>query len=252
MSTQENEMASFASKLINALFTKASARPAAVRRRRAALGFEPLELRAVLSTVVPIGQPLPEPLPEGEVIAITKDPAAGVCYGVSALAWARVDGAPVSGSSTRAAVNGGSSVADDVVVDGRIITGENFQSAELNGNLQLTELAGVAIDPAGAHGSGGGVGAGKVSMHDISLSLSSLAIDPAGPRSDDTAGDGRDVLLGGLRADHLLASDSTSGHIGGVNVLFSDGSVRFISDTIAVRLADAPGNSDFITYTGLE
>ena len=56
-------MATFASKLITAVFKKASARPAATRRRRAALCLEPLELRAVLSTVAPIGEPLPDPLP---------------------------------------------------------------------------------------------------------------------------------------------------------------------------------------------
>ena len=72
-------MTGFASKLINTLFKrKSSARPP-VMRRRAALGMEPLEMRAVLSTVMP------------------------------------------------------TTTADDVIVDGPIITGEGFDAAQRGG-----------------------------------------------------------------------------------------------------------------------
>ncbi len=100
---------------------------------------------------------------------------AAVCHGVTVLAWARVDGvSPLSGrqaavpfigspavswngqyygynqlsQSSQVSLNGGTpsaysgargpnpySVADDVVVDGRIITGENFDSALTFGHI---------------------------------------------------------------------------------------------------------------------
>jgi hypothetical protein len=50
-------------------------------------------------------------------------PEEGICHGVTVLAWARVDGASSSG--------------DDVVVDGRIITGEGFESGLGDGSVRF-------------------------------------------------------------------------------------------------------------------
>ena len=102
-----------------------------------------------------------------------------ICHGVSVLAWARVDGAsPIRGKKVAATVNGspateylGSSyadnelsvheqivanggftnpysgqygdpttVADDVIVDGRIITAENYDSALLFGRVMAGQI----------------------------------------------------------------------------------------------------------------
>jgi len=134
-------MTGFASKLIGALFGKASLRPTAGRRQHASLRFEPLEPRAVLSTVMP------------------------------------------------------TATVDDLIVNA-VISGETVEV-----------------------GRGGGMGAGKVSMQDFSF--------------------------------HPSAS-ATSRHTGGVNVVLADGSVRFISDTIALRAAEAAGSGGTIIYTGLE
>lgn len=106
-------------------------------------------------------------------------PVAGICHGVTVLAWARVDGVsplrgkrvatPFIGSpacyyrgrwyanfqlsqQTQILANGGlpnlvsgqrgdpSTAADDVVVDGRIITAENFDSASLFGAVIAREV----------------------------------------------------------------------------------------------------------------
>src|SRR5262245_31910345 len=53
---QENEMNGLVSKLLGRFYTKAAGRPVAVRRQ-AAMGFEPLDARAVLSTITPIAAP---------------------------------------------------------------------------------------------------------------------------------------------------------------------------------------------------
>jgi putative intracellular protease/amidase len=55
---------------------------------------------------------------------------AAICHGVSVLAWARVDG--VSSLGGRSAANP-TTVADDVIVDGKIITAENYDSASAVG-----------------------------------------------------------------------------------------------------------------------
>jgi hypothetical protein len=50
-------------------------------------------------------------------------PEEGICHGVTVLAWARVDGTSPSG--------------DDVVVDGRIITGEGFEPGFGDGSVRF-------------------------------------------------------------------------------------------------------------------
>jgi putative intracellular protease/amidase len=104
---------------------------------------------------------------------------AGICHGVSVLAWARVDGAsplqgkkvasPTTGSPAtiylglwypdhelsvheQIVANGGftnpysgqygnpTTAADDVIVDGRIITGENYTSASLLGRVIASQV----------------------------------------------------------------------------------------------------------------
>lgn len=98
--------------------------------------------------------------------------AAGMNHGVSVLAWARVDGV--------------SPAQDDVVVDGRIITGENFESAFSCGTTLDDFLAG-ADTTHGEHDkwiiieytSGGAAtagGAGKVSMHDFTFTLKMASV----------------------------------------------------------------------------
>jgi putative intracellular protease/amidase len=53
-----------------------------------------------------------------------------ICHGVSVLAYARVDGvSPLGGRSAA----GPTTAADDVFIDGKIITGENFDSASAAG-----------------------------------------------------------------------------------------------------------------------
>ena len=108
-------------------------------------------------------------------------PVAGICHGVSVLAWARVDGAsPLQGKKVASSsigspamvflgrsysdnelslheqvvMNGGftnpysgqygdpTTVADDVIVDGRIITAENYESASLLGRVIASEILG--------------------------------------------------------------------------------------------------------------
>jgi hypothetical protein len=61
-----------------------------------------------------------------EGLALAADgtqPGEGVCHGVTVLAWARVDGTSPSG--------------DDVVVDGRIITGEGFEASFGDGSVRF-------------------------------------------------------------------------------------------------------------------
>lgn len=120
-------------------------------------------------------------------------PVAGLCHGVTVLAWARVDGASplagkqvavphregtpdqfyagawrsggyYSGQHDQVVANGGLATAtsgahgnpgtaDDVIVDGRIITGENPESAALFGATLANEV--LASLPAGARLVGG-------------------------------------------------------------------------------------------------
>ncbi|QDU19216.1 DJ-1/PfpI family protein [Urbifossiella limnaea] len=120
-------------------------------------------------------------------------PVAGICHGVTVLAWARVDGAsPLagkqvavphlegapaqfyasewhgggyhSGQRDQVVANGGRATAysgahgnpgtaDDVIVDGRIITAENPESAALFGTTLAEEV--LASLPAGARMVGG-------------------------------------------------------------------------------------------------
>ena len=93
------------------------------------------------------------------------EPREGVCHGVTVLAGARVDGvSPGWGSSMYQYAYSGTSALDpdDVVVDGRIITGENFDASLPS----LTDSDGSTEDHS-SHGTGGGGGAGKVSMRDF-------------------------------------------------------------------------------------
>ena len=108
---------------------------------------------------------------------------AAICHGVTVLAWARVDGSsPIAGryvsvpfigspamfffgtwyadfqlgqyeqvvangayaNETSGAYGDPTTVADDVVVDGRIITGENFNSARLFGTVIAKSILGGA------------------------------------------------------------------------------------------------------------
>ncbi len=114
-----------------------------------------------------------------ELFARTGKPMAAICHGVTVLAWARVDGvsplrgrrvaAPFSGSpaayyrgrwfednqlgqAEQVRVNGGipglvsgqygdpQTAADDVIVDGRIITAENWYSAGMFGHVIAREV----------------------------------------------------------------------------------------------------------------
>jgi putative intracellular protease/amidase len=109
------------------------------------------------------------------LIAEAPPPQAGICHGTTVLAWARVDGtSTLNQQRTDAAfqnlrgtdstqpgivfVGGwgsskyqyayndpntaGSTVADDVIVDGRIITGENYDSAQIatHGYIKIKKL----------------------------------------------------------------------------------------------------------------
>lgn len=112
-------------------------------------------------------------------------PVAGLCHGVTVLAWARVDGAsPLKGKKVassptgspaanflgtwyadnelsvheQVAMNGGytnpysgqfgdpTTTADDVIVDGRIITAENYESARQLGGVLARRLSGNGGD----------------------------------------------------------------------------------------------------------
>jgi hypothetical protein len=73
---------------------------------------------------------LPQAAQAEEIVAESGNQG-GVCHGVTVLAWARVDGvSPSTDSST-----GSTTVADDVIVDGRIITAENHDTASSDGDL---------------------------------------------------------------------------------------------------------------------
>jgi putative intracellular protease/amidase len=109
------------------------------------------------------------------LIAEAPPPQAGVCHGTTVLAWARVDGvSPLQQQRTDAAFQtlrgtdptqpgivfvggwgssmyqyahsdpaaGRSTVADDVIVDGRIITAENYDSAQIatHGYIRIKKL----------------------------------------------------------------------------------------------------------------
>jgi putative intracellular protease/amidase len=116
----------------------------------------------------------------GQFLATSK-PVAGICHGVTVLAWARVDGTSplqgkkvVSGLATspstfflgrtyadgeltlheQIVANGGftnphtgqfgdpTTASDDVIVDGRIITAENYESAALLGRVIAAQILG--------------------------------------------------------------------------------------------------------------
>ena len=59
-----------------------------------------------------------------EIIADSGDGSSAICHGTTVLAWARVDGVSPSTDST-----GGTTVADDLITDGTIITAENVDTA---------------------------------------------------------------------------------------------------------------------------
>jgi len=68
---------------------------------------------------------------QAEEIVVESHDETAINHGVTVLAWARVDGvSPSTDSST-----GGTTVADDVIVDGRIITAENYDAASSDGDL---------------------------------------------------------------------------------------------------------------------
>ena len=108
-------------------------------------------------------------------------PVAGICHGVTVLAWARVDGtSPLQGKKVASSLNGSpatfyreqwytndelslheqivanggftnpysgqfgdpTTAADDVIVDGHIITAENYESALLLGRVIAAEIIG--------------------------------------------------------------------------------------------------------------
>jgi prepilin-type processing-associated H-X9-DG protein len=105
-------------------------------------------------------------------------------------------------------------VADDVIVDGRIITGENYD-------------AGISDD------------ASIVRQTPGRTSFQAAGASAAGR-------EGNDILLGGRGDDFLAPRASTSGHTGGVNVLFGDGSVRFNSYSGGANVAMGDGSVRFI------
>lgn len=93
-----------------------------------------------------------------------------------------------------------------------LVSGTGQDAAKANGNLQISDLTSVAIDPA--------VADGKVLASDQVWS---------------SIGAGLDVLIGKTGGDRLYnisdeslgASSTTSSHTGGANFLFGDGSVTF-------------------------
>jgi hypothetical protein len=65
-----------------------------------------------------------------EIIADSGHGSSAIHHGTTVLAWARVDGV----SSATDSSTGGTTVADDVIVDGRIITAENYDRSASNDN----------------------------------------------------------------------------------------------------------------------
>lgn len=91
------------------------------------VNFAKMALVAGFVAVSLMGQPFAAHAEE--IIADGGDGSSAVCHGVTVLAWARVDGVSPSADGS-----GGTTVADDVIVDGRIITAENYDSAASNDN----------------------------------------------------------------------------------------------------------------------
>jgi hypothetical protein len=169
-------MTGFSRKLISAFGKQVRIRPAPTRRRRTALRLESLEQRSMFTGMAPIGAPLSDLMPAG---------------GDTEL-------------SAEVESNRGGTVADDVIVDGRIITGENFDSASSGDPSIVRKMVGrTSYQPASTSPYGGNAG--------------------------------RDVLLGGLGDDYLASRASASGHTGAMNALFGDGSVHFIRASIFDR-----------------
>jgi putative intracellular protease/amidase len=87
--------------------------------------YAKLTLIAGFAVVSLMGQPFAAHAEE--IIADSGDGSSAICHGVTVLAWARVDGVSPSTDSSS-----GTTVADDVIVDGRIITAENYDAAASN------------------------------------------------------------------------------------------------------------------------
>jgi hypothetical protein len=221
-------MSAFTNNLMSTLFKRPSTRRAAPRQR-AALGLEPLEMRAVLATAAPVGNSLPT-VPVAD-LQLDSNPT--VLAAQAAARWQQIiigdlpsaasdseyryvpvrripsllgDGSvrPVSYGVNPTTWNAlPSTVADDVIVDGRIITGENWDSAHVGGGgggAGKVQMQDFHFHAFGAAAGGGGGGAGKVSMQDFSFTFAAAAVDPI------------DVIVGagaGAPGGHVKALDST-------------------------------------------
>jgi hypothetical protein len=145
------------------------------------LRIEPLEVRCNLSAIDPLGGALPDPLPAGDLTAVAADPVAGVCHGVSALAWARVDGvSPLNsvgvGELQEIAIskaNEPSRASDASDYSAVVFVGGWGASATSGPGSDSAVLGGSTIHYVGleqARSSGGG-GAGKVNMQDFHFTM---------------------------------------------------------------------------------
>ena len=90
---------------------------------------------------------LPQAAQAEEIVAESGNQS-GVCHGVTVLAWARVDGVSPSGGSDDPMIEidsiqtdrTESTATDDVWVDGKIITAENYDSTREGGDIAAPDV----------------------------------------------------------------------------------------------------------------